>query len=73
VPAAKMGIATIRIYDVVGEKVRTLNLGTPAADAYAYVAWDGRNDAGNKVASGVYLGVLDVGGARKFWKMAVIK
>jgi len=73
IPAAKVGIATIRIYDVVGEKVRTISLGTPTADSYGYVAWDGRNDAGNKVASGVYIGILDVGGTKKFWKMAVIK
>jgi hypothetical protein len=73
VPAADVGVATIRIYDVVGEKVRTISLGTPTADSYGYVAWDGRNDAGNKVASGVYIGVLDVGGTKKFWKMAVIK
>jgi len=73
VPASKVGIATIRIYDVVGEKVRTIGLPNPVADSYGYVSWDGRNDAGNKVASGVYIGVLDVGGAKKFWKMAVIK
>ena len=51
------------IYNVVGEKVRTIDLGTPAANTYHYVAWDGKNDSGNKVASGVYIGVLKVGGA----------
>ena len=38
-----------------------------------YVDWDGRNSSGNKVASGVYVGVLKVGGVKKIWKMAVIK
>ena len=73
VPAAKVGPATIRIYDVVGRKVRTIDLGTPAGDSYNYVTWDGTNDSGRRVASGVYIGVLDVGGEKKFWKMAVIK
>jgi flagellar hook assembly protein FlgD len=73
IPAANAGAATIDIYDVVGEKVRSLDLGTPATDTYLYVTWDGKNDGGKKVASGVYIGVLKSGGAKKFWKMAVIK
>ena len=73
IPAANGGPATIDIYDVVGEKVRSIDLGIPTTDKYQYQVWDGRNDSGNKVASGVYIGVLKVGGAKKFWKMAVIK
>jgi flagellar hook assembly protein FlgD len=73
VPAAKVGPASIRIYDIAGKKVRTLDLGVPAGDTVEYVAWDGANDAGRRVASGVYIGVLDVGGAKTFWKLAVIK
>ncbi|MFA5975515.1 MAG: carboxypeptidase regulatory-like domain-containing protein [Elusimicrobiota bacterium] len=72
-PASKAGSASIDIYDVAGQKVRSISLGAPTADVYHYVAWDGRNDAGNKVASGVYIGILKVGGEKKFWKMAVIK
>jgi hypothetical protein len=37
------------------------------------VAWDGKNDSGNKVASGIYIGILKVGGNKAYWKMAVIK
>jgi hypothetical protein len=73
VPASKTGMATIRIYDVVGHKVRTIQLGSPAGDSFGYVTWDGTNDAGRQVASGVYIGVLDVGGEKKFFKMAVLK
>jgi flagellar hook assembly protein FlgD len=68
-----VGLAHVDIYDVVGEKVRSIDLGTPSGGVYNYVDWDGRNSSGNKVASGVYIGVLKVGGAKKFWKMAVIK
>ena len=45
----------------------------PGADTFQYLAWDGKNDSGKKVASGVYIGVLKVGSAKKFFKMAVIK
>jgi len=73
VPSTMVGPAHIDVYDVVGEKVRSIDLGTPSGGVYNYVDWDGRNSSGNKVASGVYVGVLKVGGAKKFWKMAVIK
>jgi len=68
-----VGAASIDIYDVVGEKVRTLDLGVPAGDVYNYVAWDGQNSSGHNVASGVYIGELKVGGNKAFFKMAVIK
>ena len=67
------GAAVIDIYDVVGEKVRSLNLGVPTGDTYNYVAWDGQNSSGHNVASGIYIGELKVGGNKGFFKMAVIK
>jgi hypothetical protein len=73
VPASMVGAAKIDIYDIVGEKVRSLDLGVPAGDTFHYVAWDGRNDHGKQVASGVYIGMLKVGSGKKFFKMAVIK
>lgn len=72
-PASKAGRASIEIFDITGNKVRGIDLGTPTAATYHYVTWDGKNDSGSKVASGVYLGVLKVGGEKKVWKMAVIK
>ena len=73
VPSGKAGVATLEIYNVVGDKVRSISLGSPTADTYHYVSWDGKNDSGNNVASGVYIGMLKVGGSKKTWKMAVIK
>lgn len=73
IPASKTGAVSLQIYDLTGNKVRDIDLGSPARDTYHYVAWDGKNDSGNKVASGVYLGVLKAGDAKKVWKMAVIK
>src|SRR5581483_10236580 len=68
IPAADAGAATIDIFNVAGEKVRTIHLGIPPTGTYQYVAWDGKNDYGNKVASGVYIGEMKAGGAKKFWK-----
>lgn len=44
----------LRIYDVRGRLVRTLVDGVRNAGASHRIEWDGRNDAGTRVASGVY-------------------
>lgn len=46
----------VRVYDFAGEKIREL-----VADAAGDVQWDGRNDAGELVASGTYFFHFDVG------------
>jgi flagellar hook assembly protein FlgD len=62
--------ADIRIYTVTGELVRTLEY--DSSDGRA--SWDGRNDAGRTVASGVYLVYIKnpAGGNRKI-KVALEK
>lgn len=63
----------INIYNVAGEKVRTIEQGqVPAGQTY-YTPWNCSNDAGQKVASGVYIGEVIHGGRRKFFKIAIIK
>ena len=42
------------IYDLLGQKVRTL-VNTQQAPGFYRVQWDGQNDAGVDVAAGVYL------------------
>ena len=65
----------IHIYDVVGDLVRTLNLGTKLAGSYlsreqaAY--WDGRNDMGEVVSSGVYFYTLVIGDYQTTRRMIV--
>lgn len=55
----------ITIYDAGGNQIRTLNLGYQAVGTYygrpnaAY--WDGRNDTGESVASGLYFYTLSAG------------
>jgi hypothetical protein len=54
------GPASVRIYDIQGRAVRTLVDGVQAARFHTAV-WDGRNDAGHAVASGVYFIRLQAG------------
>ena len=67
----------IHIYDVIGDLVRTLNLGTKSAGSYlareqaAY--WDGRNDMGEVVSSGVYFYTIVVGDYQTTRRMIVAK
>ena len=67
----------VRIYDATGRLVRKLDLGTKLAGSYisreqaAY--WDGRNDVGEEVSSGMYFYTLEAGNYRTTRRMAVIR
>jgi len=67
----------IKIYDVQGSLVKTLNLGTKPAGVYlgkdkaAY--WDGTNVKGERVSSGVYYYVMQAGSFRAVRKMVILK
>jgi hypothetical protein len=68
---------TIRIYDVNGHLVRRLALGEQMPgnyvnkDSAAY--WDGQNNSGEKVASGVYFYQFEANGQRFVKKMMLLK
>ena len=68
---------TIRIYNSAGQLVRTLNLGRQTADIYmtkskaAY--WNGKDDLGQQVASGVYFYTLRAGDFSTTRKMVISK
>ena len=47
------GRARIEIYNLLGEKVKTFNLGTLSPGRYSTM-WDGRSDNGKEVSSGIY-------------------
>jgi subtilisin family serine protease len=69
---AQAGRVTLVVYDIHGARVRTLvNEWTPAGSFRA--RWDGRNDHGTAVASGVYLYELREGGKRISRKMSLLK
>jgi flagellar hook assembly protein FlgD len=68
---------SIEIYSLSGQRVRTLTLGEKAAGNYvsrhkaAY--WDGNNDTGEAVASGVYFYVIRAGEFEAARRMAVLR
>lgn len=61
--------AVVTIYTISGEKVRTIEK-TSNIDS---LAWDLKNDAGSRVASGLYLYFIDGGGSVKKGKLVVIR
>ena len=67
----------IRIYDVLGHLVRELDLGEQPAGNYlsrqhaAY--WDGQNDMGEVVSSGVYFYTLEAGDYRRARRLTVVR
>jgi hypothetical protein len=69
---AKSGFVALRIYDVLGRKVKTL-VSEELSSGYKSVIWDGKNDAGDEVASGVYFYQLKVGDFSQPKKMLLLK
>jgi len=66
------GVVTIRIYNVAGQMVRMLVDETKAA-GYHSVIWNGRNDAGNDVSSGIYFYQMISGDYSASRKMILVK
>jgi hypothetical protein len=66
------GAVTLRIYDASGRLVRTLQDGPQAAGQKTAV-WNGRDDRGRGVVSGVYFYRLEAPGYRKTLKMILIQ
>lgn len=61
----------LKIYNLLGEEVKTLYEGTIEAGRY-WFNWDGRNDAGSIVATGIYLYRLSVNGGTTLSKKMVL-
>ncbi len=65
--------ATITIYDSTGQTVRTLGLGHRKA-GYNTVHWNGKDDGGQSLASGIYFYVLKADdGFSETKKMALLR
>lgn len=69
---AAPGRADLSIYDARGRLVRRLVEGSAAAGEHA-VRWDGRNDAGEPAASGVYYYALDTEAGTEGRKAVLLK
>jgi len=63
---------TIKIYDMLGQKVRTLFTGEAQTGTYT-VEWDGLNDAGFKMSSGSYIYRMIAGEVVQSKKMILLK
>jgi hypothetical protein len=63
---------TIRIYNFLGQQVRELMNAEQAAGEYAIV-WDGKNDGGRRVSSGVYLCRIRTRAVDETVKMVVLR
>ncbi len=74
---AEAATVTVRIYNVKGELIRSIDVGRQAAGAYtnrqqaAY--WDGKDDTGQSVASGVYFYQLLADDFSETRRMVVMK
>ncbi len=66
------GHASLAVYDITGRKVRTLVSGLMSSGEHA-VTWDGRDEAGQPVASGVYISRLTAGKHVATEKMALVR
>jgi hypothetical protein len=66
------GAVQLRIYDVSGRLVRTLVDGIEPAGRQS-TTWDGRDDRGRRVATGVYFYRFDAAGFSETRKMVVVK
>ncbi len=68
---------TLTIYDSSGQVVRSLDVGHRIAAAYENrskaIHWDGRNDLGEQVASGIYFYTLTAGDFSATRRMVILK
>jgi hypothetical protein len=66
------GVVTLKIYNVAGQLVRTLMNGTKDVGSYT-VTWDGKNDRGGAVASGVYFYKMETKDFSQTKKMVMLR
>ncbi|MCY3552693.1 MAG: cadherin domain-containing protein [Candidatus Poribacteria bacterium] len=74
---AEDAFVTVTIYDQRGRVVRRLNIGPQTAAVYESrskaIYWDGRNEVGDRVASGIYFYTLIAGDFSATRKMLILK
>jgi hypothetical protein len=63
---------TLLIYNIRGERIRTL-IDEPKPAGIYMVSWDGRDDRGSRLASGIYLYSIVAGDFRSTRKMVLVK
>ena len=66
------GYIQLVIYDLLGRTVRTL-VNKKVLPGYKSIKWDGKNDNGSLVTSGVYFYMIQAGNFSKTKKMIILK
>jgi len=66
------GFVSLKVYNVAGQLVRTLVSGERDANAYT-VTWDGKNDRGGAVASGIYFYKMETKDFSQTKKMVMLR
>ncbi len=64
--------ADVTVYDVTGQKIKTL-FSQKVSSGFYTVEWDGRNERGDLVPSGVYLYTLNLPDARETKIMTLVR
>ncbi|NUO79739.1 T9SS type A sorting domain-containing protein, partial [candidate division KSB1 bacterium] len=64
--------ATLAVYNILGRRVRTLVDGVQAAGEQR-VTWDGRDDEGAAVTSGIYFYRLEANGLTQTRKLTLMR
>ncbi len=69
---SQKGMTSLTVYDLIGRKVKTLVAGDLEGGAHDII-WDGTNQAGMNVASGIYLYKLDANGVSQARQMTLLR
>ena len=65
-------MANLNVYNIMGQKVRTLISDTMTAGTHS-IHWDGSDDSGKFVSSGIYLILLKSGSKVTTHRMILLK
>jgi len=70
-------IVTAKIYDVIGKKIRMIELGHIPTGNYVEsskaIYWDGRTEDGEQVSSGTYFYQIEAGDYTETRKIVILK
>ncbi len=62
----------LKVYNILGQRVKTL-VDEPKSPGVYYQTWDGKDEQGNKVSSGIYFYQLRAGSYNETKKMVLLK
>jgi hypothetical protein len=69
---ATAAAASLEIFDILGKRVRTLPVGSIGAGSHQQI-WDGRDQRGRRVGSGIYLIRLSTAGSKRARRVVLLR